>query len=134
MRKREKGIISETVLVSFGKPELCPLGSEISILSFPGLDIHIKEQSVYRDHKLIPLTHREFLTLVYLARHPNWVFTADQIYEAVWQEPDGDGNTAVANIIGQIRRKLTPDTPKGGYICTVIGSGYKFEIPQQRQP
>lgn len=29
-------------------------------------------------------------------------------------------------IIGQIRRKLTPDTPKGGYIRTVLGSGYKF--------
>lgn len=22
--------------------------------------------------------------------------------------------------------KLTPDTPKGGYIRTVLGSGYKF--------
>ena len=34
--------------------------------------------------------------------------------------------TAVASVIGQIRRKLTPDTPKGGYIRTVLGSGYKF--------
>lgn len=33
----------------------------------------------------------------------------------------------IASVIGQIRRKLTPDTPKGGYIRTVPGSGYKFE-------
>lgn len=32
----------------------------------------------------------------------------------------------LASVIGQIRRKLTPDTPKGGYIRTVLGSGYKF--------
>ena len=38
--------------------------------------------------------------------------------------------TAVASVIGQIRRKLTPDMPKAGYIRTVLGSGYKFEVPQ----
>lgn len=130
MRKWEEGRISETVLVSFNESESCSIVPEVSALTFPGLDIYIKEQSVYRDHKLVPLTHREFLALLFLARHPGWVFTADQIYEAVWREPDGNGNTAVANIIGQIRRKLTPDTPKGGYICTVIGSGYKFEVPK----
>ena len=32
----------------------------------------------------------------------------------------------MTRVIGQIRRKLTPDTPKGGYIQTVLGSGYKF--------
>ena len=37
---------------------------------------------------------------------------------------------AVASVIGQIRRKLTPDMPKAGYIRTVLGSGYKFEVPQ----
>ena len=40
------------------------------------------------------------------------------------------GGTAVASVIGQIRRKLTPDMPKAGYIRTVLGSGYKFEVPQ----
>ena len=38
--------------------------------------------------------------------------------------------TAVASVIGQIRRKLTPYMPKAGYIRTVLGSGYKFEVPQ----
>ena len=32
-----------------------------------------------------------------------------------------------ASVIGQNRRKLTPDTPKGGYIRAVLDSGYKFE-------
>ena len=28
------------------------------------------------------------------------------------------------------RGSLTPDMPKAGYIRTVLGSGYKFEVPQ----
>ena len=49
-----------------------------------------------------------------------------QIYEAIWRKDSEHCGTAVASVIGQIRRKLTPDTPKGGYIRTVLGSGYKF--------
>ena len=53
-----------------------------------------------------------------------------QIYEEVWGEDGENCGTAVASVIGQIRRKLTPDMPKAGYIRTVLGSGYKFEVPQ----
>jgi len=79
---------------------------------------------------LISMTHREFATLVYLANHPSWVFSAGQIYEEVWGGDSENCGTAVASVIGQIRRKLTPDMPKAGYIRTVLGSGYKFEVPQ----
>lgn len=65
-----------------------------------------------------------------LGNHPSWVFSAGQIYEEVWGEDGENCGTAVASVIGQIRRKLTPDMPKAGYIRTVLGSGYKFEVPQ----
>ena len=92
----------------------------------PGLEIRLKEQTVYCNGTLIALTYHEFAVLTYLARHPGWVFSASQIYEAVWDKDGEHCGTAVASVIGQIRRKLTPDTPKGGYIRTVLGSGYKF--------
>ena len=76
--------------------------------------------------QLVTLTHHEFAVLTYLARHPGWVFSASQIYEAVWDRDGERCGTAVASIISQIRRKLAPDTPKGGYIRTILGSGYKF--------
>ena len=44
----------------------------------------------------------------------------------IWCKDGENCGTAVASVIGQIRRKLTPDTPKGGYIRTILGSGYKF--------
>ena len=98
-----------------------------NILSFKNLEIRLKEQTVSCRGQLVTLTHHEFAVLTYLARHPGWVFSASQIYEAVWDRDGEHCGTAVASVIGQIRRKLTPDTPKGGYIRTVPGSGYKFE-------
>lgn len=92
-------------------------------LSFPGLDIYIKEQMVYHNGISVPMSHHEFFTLLYLAQHPNWVFSKEQIYEAVWKENPEHCGTAVANVISQIRRKIGD-----GYIKTVIGSGYKFEV------
>lgn len=67
------------------------------------------------------------IVFLYLARHPGWVFTKQQIYEAVWHDPEGDCNTAITNVISQIRKKLNPYAPKNGYIKTVVNSGYKFE-------
>lgn len=129
MRQSNQGGILETVLASFDVAPLSALTQGENILTFPGLSIHLNEHSVYRDNRLVPLTHREFAVLIYLAQHPQWVFSAKQIYFAVWHTEDGDYGTAVSNIIGQLRRKLTPDAPKGGYIRTVVGSGYKFETP-----
>ena len=76
-------------------------------LVFPGLELRLKERTVHRNGELISMTHREFATLVYLANHPSWVFSAGQIYEEVWGEDGENCGTAVASVIGQIRRKLT---------------------------
>ena len=41
---------------------------------------------VYRNGKEMQLNRHEFDTLVYLARHPGWVRSKEQIYDAVWTE------------------------------------------------
>lgn len=105
------------------------LSSTTNENSFSTISIHLNEHSVYRDRRLVLLTHREFAVLIYLAQHPKWVFSAKQIYSAVWHKEDGDHGTAVSNIVGQLRRKLNPDDPREGYIRTIVGAGYKFEIP-----
>ena len=53
-------------------------------LVFPGLELRLKERTAYRNGELISMTRLEFATLVYLAKHPFWVFSAGQIYEEVW--------------------------------------------------
>lgn len=99
---------------------------DVMNLLFPNLEIHLKEQTVYYNGSQIALSRYEFYTLCYLAKHPNWVFSKEQIYEAVWNESSEHCGTAVTNVISQLRRKLKQENPNFGYICTVVGRGYKF--------
>lgn len=92
-----------------------------SVLTFPNLEIRINEQTVYHNGIPVLLTHHEFFTLRYLAQHPSWVLSKEQIYEAVWKADPEQCGAAVANVIYSLRRKIGE-----GYIKTVVGSGYRF--------
>ena len=125
---QEEHIFNQIMKVIANEPEFDHITPPhpCNILSFPHLEIRLKEQTVSCSSQLLTLTHYEFAVLAHLARHPGWVFSASQIYEAIWDRDGEHCGTAVASVIGQIQRKLTPDTPKAGYIRTVLGSGYKF--------
>lgn len=80
MRETEEtNHISETVLVSFSDVEAILTDTSKDILSFSGLDIFVKEQTVYKDGLLIPLSYYEFFTLYFLAQYTRWVFSKKQI-------------------------------------------------------
>lgn len=96
------------------------------------LKILLTEKLVYRNGKEIPLNRHEFDTLVYLARHPGWVRSKEQIYEAVWTEKVADYENAVMWCISQLRKKLEPDPDRLQYIHTVKGVGYKFEYRKNK--
>ncbi len=87
----EEHIINKIMELIADEPEFIHLAPSPpqSALSFPGLEIRLKEQTVYCNGTLIALTYHEFAVLTYLARHPGWVFSASQIYEAVWDK-DGE--------------------------------------------
>ena len=91
------------------------------------LKILLPEKMVYRNGKEIPLNRHEFDTLVYMARHPGWIRSKEQSYEAVWTEEVMDYENAVMWCISQLRKKLEPDPDRLQYIHTVKGVGYKFE-------
>ena len=91
------------------------------------LQILLPEKLVYRGGKEILLNRHEFDTLVYLARHPGWVRSKEQIYEAVWTEEVENYENAVMWCISRLRKKLETDPDRLQYIHTVKGVGYKFE-------
>ena len=91
------------------------------------LQILLPEKMVYRNGKEILLNRHEFDILVYLAKHPGWVCSKEQIYETVWTEEVMDYENAVMWCISQLRKKLEPDPDRLQYIHTVKGMGYKFE-------
>lgn len=122
MRKiAPSGSVSETVLVSLPGAESQEATHSSDIITFPNLEIHINEQAVYHNGILVPLTHHEFFTLLYLSQHPTWVLSKEQIYEAVWKADPEHCGAAVANVVYSLRRKIGD-----GYIETVVGSGYRF--------
>ena len=91
------------------------------------LQILLPEKKVYRNEQEILLNRHEFDILVYLARHPGWIRSKEQIYEAVWTEEVMNYENAVMWCISQLRKKLEPDPDRLQYIHTVKGVGYKFE-------
>ena len=80
----EEYILSRIMEIIAAEPEFDHIVSSHprNILVFPGLELRLKERTVHRNGELISMTHREFATLVYLANHPSWVFSASQIYDA----------------------------------------------------
>lgn len=91
------------------------------------LKIDLKCRQAWKDNQLIPLRRKEFEILVFLMQHPGWVYTKEQIYEAVWSEelPINVDN-AVSCQIKQLRKKLGNSSNEKPFIETVWGVGYKF--------
>lgn len=77
--------------------------------------------------KEISLTALEFGILYLLASHPNRVFSADEIFERVWQQESGVSAKTVMVHVSHLRDKIEEATGGEKVIQTVWGVGYKIE-------
>ena len=101
-------------------------GMNNHLLSFKGLMIDEVQRVIIRENQEIELTYTEFEIFKLLAKHPGRVFSKEQIYELVWEEPYfGDYNIVMSHI-RNIREKIEDNPSKPIYIQTVWGVGYKF--------
>ena len=100
-----------------------------SVLRIGELEIHHEYRRVLMAGREVVLNHGEYAMLYCMARSPGQVFSKAQLYEAAWGEAYLHGTKSVENIIWRLRRKLEPDPRNPIYIKTVIGAGYKIEIP-----
>ena len=89
------------------------------------LQISFSEKKVYQNGQEILLNRHEYDTLVYLARHPGWVRSKEQIYEAVFGFDGTADDSAVAEHVKNIRAKLKAFGLSP--IETVWGVGYKWK-------
>ena len=74
---------------------------------------------------LIQLTALEFGILYLLASHPNRVFSADDIFERVWQQESVVSAKTVMVHVSHLRDKIEAATGGEKVIQTVWGVGYK---------
>ena len=90
------------------------------------LIVDLSKRSVITGNTEVTLTNREFEILYLLASSPGRVFSKEQIYDLVWEEPySGDYNIVMSHI-RNIREKIEDNPSKSIYIQTVWGVGYRF--------
>ena len=77
--------------------------------------------------KVIQLTALAFGILYMLASHPNRVFSADEIFERVWQQESVVSAKTVMVHVSHLRDKIQKATDGEEVIQTVWGVGYKVE-------
>jgi DNA-binding response OmpR family regulator len=90
------------------------------------LSIDMESRTVTVGDQIIDLTFKEFELLAALAKHPNRVFTRDQLFAQVWGS-DFLGESRTVDVhIRYLREKLeeVPSQPKR--ILTVRGVGYRL--------
>ncbi len=97
------------------------------VVSLPGgVEIDPVQCCVKQDGADVPLTDIEYRILLLLASNPKKVFSVQNIYESVWNEPFfySCNNTVMVHI-RNIRRKLGDDNQNSRIIQTVWGRGYR---------
>lgn len=77
--------------------------------------------------KIIPLTALEFGILYLLASNMNKVFSAEEIFEAVWNQESVVSSKTVMVHVSHLRDKLEKATGGDKVVQTVWGVGYKIE-------
>lgn len=91
------------------------------------LDLARKQLSVRGEQ--VRLTATEFKMLKLLMAYPGRVFSAEEIYERVWESDAYAVENTVMVHISRIREKLELNPKKPEYLKVVWGIGYVFEEP-----
>lgn len=93
-----------------------------------GIRISETFNDVYVDQHQVNLSDHEYRILLLLMRYPGKIFSVQNLYESIWEEPYfySCGSTVMVHI-RKLRVKIEkdPQTPKR--IVTVWGKGYRFE-------
>ena len=96
------------------------------IIEIGGVILNTMEKIATVDERRVHLTSIEYDILELLMKNPNRIFSIDEIYERIWNEPALDSKTVTVHI-RRIREKIEIDPKNPMYIKVAWGLGYKFE-------
>jgi len=89
------------------------------------IDIPAHKVTVRR--REVRLTPKEFELLVYLARRPGKVINHRTLLAAIWGGQSTEQVEYLRVFVGQLRKKLEPDSSSPRYLVTEPWVGYRFE-------
>ena len=96
-------------------------------ISIRGLRMDKESRRVYVNDREVIFTTKEFDILLFLAMHPDHVFSKEQLFERLWGiDSFGDISTVTVHI-RKIREKIEIDSSHPQYIETIWGAGYRFK-------
>ena len=96
------------------------------LLRIRGLEIDREARRVWVNGQEKSMTGKEYDLLLFLAEHPDTVFSKDRLFDNVWgMDAFGDVSTVTVHI-KHIRDKIENNPDKIQYIETVWGVGYRF--------
>lgn len=91
-----------------------------------GIEVNEETVEVFAEGTPVKLTPIEFKVLLLLIRNPGRVFSADEIYERIWNEKAINTDTIMVHV-RKIREKIEIDPKNPKYLKVVWGVGYKME-------
>ena len=95
-----------------------------------GICINEDTVTVTVDDREVKLTPMEYKILLLLVKNPGKVFSADEIYERIWNEKAINTDTIMVHI-RRIREKIEINPKEPRYLKVVWGIGYKVEKPHE---
>ena len=91
-----------------------------------GLELNEETVELRVDGELVKVTPMEYKILLLLMKNPGRVFSADEIYERIWNEKAINSDTIMVHI-RNIREKIEINPREPKYLKVVWGVGYKME-------
>lgn len=98
-------------------------GRQDSVVKAGNLSIDKEQYLVYKDENQIELPRKEFELLLLMASKPGKVFNREEIFSNIWGNDVVVGGRTIDVHIRKLREKIGE-----GYIKTIKGVGYKFDI------
>ncbi|MDF2802837.1 MAG: two component transcriptional regulator, winged helix family [Anaerocolumna sp.] len=99
---------------------------EDNVYIIGGLELNENTVTLGVDGNQIKITPLEFKILALLMKNPGRVFSAEEIYEKVWNERAVNTDTIMVHI-RNIREKIEVNPKEPNYLKVVWGVGYKIE-------
>lgn len=96
------------------------------VFTIGGLELNEETVEVSVDGKPVKMTPMEFKIVQLLIKNPGRVFSADEIYERIWNEKAVNTDTIMVHV-RNIREKIEIDPRNPKYLKVVWGVGYKIE-------
>ena len=97
-----------------------------SVHTIGGLELNEETVEVTVDGEPVKMTPIEFKILLLFMKNPGRVFSAEEIYERVWNERAVNTDTIMVHV-RNIREKIEINPKEPKYLKVVWGVGYKIE-------